>query len=239
MKSTDIFSIWESFSSDNNDGIDLSPDKIREILKPRINKSQISVKINIVTYLLVQLSAIIILSHNLSIFRSNDTLLLITASMLILSIAFLIYGFYTYQRLNKSDYAFRDLLEAVRNKLRLFRINVEIWLWFCSASLIILIMAINMMTDNMNGTYRINNTSLFIVILSSVFIFIYVINKFSLIMTIRRYKDFYTDLINNALDKLEARERWLKKHRTWLITGIVLIFGIMLSLFILGIIKSG
>ncbi|HCC70313.1 MAG TPA: hypothetical protein DEQ09_04065 [Bacteroidales bacterium] len=52
---------------------------------------------------------------------------------------------------------------------------------------------------------------------------------------IRRYKDFYTDLLNNALDRFEAREHWLRKYRGWLIAGILIIFTLLLISVIKGI----
>jgi len=238
MKSTDIFTIWEDSHTENYNKLDLSPEKIRQILKPRINKSLLSIKINIVTYLLVQFASMIMLAYNLSIFRNNNTLLIITISMLTASSLFFVYGISTLNKLSRSDYVFRDLLDAVQKKLRLLKVNVELWLWFCSASLLILILALNMMTDNIEGTYRINNVFLFTAIMSFVFFFIYGLNKISLVMTINRYRDFYTDLLNNALDRLEARQNWLRKYRVWLILGLIIIFVLLLILMIKGILMA-
>lgn len=238
MKSIDIFTVWEKSNTDNIDELDLSPEKIRQILKPRISKSLLSVRINIITYLIAQFVSIILLSYNLSVFRNNDTLLLLTAGMLAASIFFFFYGIRTLNKLNKSDYIFKDLLDSVQKKLRILKVNVELWLWFCSASLVILILALNMMTDNVEGTYRINNILLFCSILVFVFFFIYGLNKFSLMMTVRRYKDFYTDLLNNALDRFEARQNWLRKYRPWLIAGLIVIFILLLIMVIKGIVMA-
>jgi len=238
MNIGDIFSIWESSNKESGSNLDLSPERIREIIKPRVNKSMLSIKILIVTYLLAQFASIILLSYNLSLFQGNILLTWITAGMLICVSLFFFYGLSTLYRINKTNYVFKDLLDSVRNKLKLLRIDFEIWLWISSATLIILIFALNMMVDSVEGTYKIYNIRRVITIISIVFFFIYGMNKLSLSKVINEYKDYYIDLQNNALDRVTARDRWTKKYRVWIIIGLVILFILFLLAAIKGFILS-
>jgi len=238
MSLTDIFSVWETSNKESYDNLDLSPERIRAIIKPRINRSLLPVKINIVTYLIVQFASIIMLSYNLSLFLNNSSLLILTAAMLISASVFFFYGLNTIHRINRTDYVFKDLLESIQKKLKLLRVNFEIWLWICSASLIILIFALNMMTDSVEGTYRINNVLFVSAIILSVFFFTYGVNKLSLIRVIKEYKAYYSDLRNNALDMTTARDRWIRKYRVWIILGLAIISILLLLAAIKGFIMS-
>lgn len=238
MNLTDIFSIWETSNKESYSNLDLSPERIREIIKPRINRSLLSVKILIVTYLIAQFASIILLSFNLSLFLVNKTLLLVTAGMLLCASLFFFYGLYTLYKINKTNYVFKDLLDSVNNKLKLLRIDFEIWLWICSASLIILIFALNMMTDSVEGTYRINNIPRVVAIIAITFFFIYGINKLSLSRIINEHKDYYADLKNNVLDRVTARDKLIKKYRIWIIIGFAILFILLLLAAIKGFILS-
>jgi len=236
MNISDIFSVWESSNKESSDNLNLSPERIREIIKPRINKSMLPVKKLIVTYLIAQFASIILLSYNLSLFIANKPLLLITAGMLVCVSLFFFYGLYTLYRINKINYVFKDLLDSVRNKLKLLRFDFEIWLWISSASLIILIFALNMMTDSVEGTYRIYNIRRVVTIIAITFFFIYGINKLSLSRVINEYKDYYADLQNNALDRVTARDKWVRKYRVWIIIGFVILAILLLLVAIKGVI---
>jgi len=236
MNISDIFSVWESSNKESSDNLNLSPERIREIIKPRINKSMLPVKRLIVTYLIAQFASIILLSYNLSLFIANKPLLLITAGMLVCVSLFFFYGLYTLYRINKINYVFKDLLDSVRNKLKLLRFDFEIWLWISSASLIILIFALNMMTDSVEGTYRIYNIRRVVTIIAITFFFIYGINKLSLSRVINEYKDYYADLQNNALDRVTARDKWVRKYRVWIIIGFVILAILLLLVAIKGVI---
>ena len=236
MNISDIFSVWESSNKESSDNLNLSPERIREIIKPRINKSMLPVKKLIVTYLIAQFASIILLSYNLSLFIANKPLLLITAGMLVCVSLFFFYGLYILYRINKINYVFKHLLDSVRNKLKLLRFDFEIWLWISSASLIILIFALNMMTDSVEGTYRIYNIRRVVTIIAITFFFIYGINKLSLSRVINEYKDYYADLQNNALDRVTARDKWVRKYRVWIIIGFVILAILLLLVAIKGVI---
>ena len=238
MSLIDIFSVWETSNKESYNNLDLSPERIREIIKPRIKRSLLPVKINIVTYLIVQFASIIMLSYNLSLFLNNSSLLILTVAMLISASVFFFYGLNTIHRINRTDYVFKDLLETIQKKLKLLRINFEIWLWICSASSIILILALNMMTDSVEGTYRINKTFVFTATIVIIFFFIYGLNKLSLSRVINEYRDYYSDLQNNALERVTARDKWIRKYRIWIIIGMAILFFLLLLVVIKGIMVS-
>ena len=234
MNITNIFSAWEISNEQTYNQSELTPEKIREIIKPRINKSMLPLKINLYTYLATQFVSVILLSYNLSVFSSNTTLLVLTAVMLLSASAFFFYGLNTLYRLNKTSYIAKDLLDSLKSRLRLLRVNFEIWLWLSSVSLIILIFALNMMTDNVEGSYRINNIPLVVSIMLIVILFTYGLNKLSVYRLIREYRDYYSDLMNNALDRVAARDRWWKKYRKWIIIAVLVLFVILLLSLIKG-----
>ncbi|HUS87155.1 MAG TPA: hypothetical protein VMW76_07945 [Bacteroidales bacterium] len=238
MKAIDIFSIWNHGIKISDNEKELTPERIESFLRPRIKKSNIPFYINIVTYLCIHLASIIILTLNLGIFKNNPTWLLVTIGMLVLSTAGFIYGIRIIRNISDGRKEF-DLLKSIKRKIRFFRKEFEIWLWFCSLSAVILPQAMVTNIDNINGTYPINNVRLYTIVILVIFFGLYLLNKISLLKITNDLKDYYTDLSNNALDLTIKKDIWMKKYR-WLIFSVfLLIFLILIASVIAGIIKSG
>ena len=135
-------------------------------------------------------------------------------------------------RIKRTDYNSLDLITNIRYRLRLYRVDFEVWLWICSASTVILPMAIVFIPDSINGTYTIYNVPRFIMFESALFFGIYFMNKISVFKVISDLKAYYSDLIESTLLRTEGRENWIKKYRFYLI-GFFVVVMIILVLFAL------
>ena len=99
----------------------------------------------------------------------------------------------------------------------------------------VLSFAIGTYIDNVDGTFRINRTGVFIGITLTVFFFIYGINKFSSWLYTRDLKNYLRDLENSTLDnsvEVEKRKRRSKPFiiAAFIIFTLLLIYGIIRAL---------
>jgi len=170
MNLVDIFTLWKA-GDDIPDSKDaLGPEQIESYLRPRIRKNTIPLYINVVMYLCMHLASIGLLSINLGIFRNNGAWFAATTGMLLTSVAGFLYGIWIFRNLSYRNTDLK-LIEYIKTRISFFRRQYEVWLWFCSASVIILPIAINTNTDSIDGTYAINNVRLFITIFSVIWSF--------------------------------------------------------------------
>ena len=163
--------------------------------------------------------------------------MLIIVCLFILIFSFsLFYGINLLFRLKQIEYDSRDLISSIKSKLRLYRINFEVWLWLCSATVVILPLAIVFIPDSSEGTYVIHNVTRFVTISLIMFVGIYIINKISIYRATSDLKAYYSDLIEGSTAKTTSREKWIKKYRIFLILFFLVLFIILMVFALKGLV---
>ena len=170
MKSSDIFTIWKKSNMTGSQGAGDKPLSAEDFFKPRIRKNSDGLKINIYIYLLMQLAGIIISSYDISLFVTNPKMLAVIVIFILLFTSSFIYGITLLFNLKKSEFDTRDLMQSIKSRIKLYKINFEVWLLLCSASTILLPMAIVFIPDSVNGTYVIHNVTKLIIMDSIIFV---------------------------------------------------------------------
>ena len=152
MTSQDIFTLWNLSNAEAEDGTGTGTRNLEDYFKPRIRKNTLPLKINIYTYLLMQLSGLMVSCYDLSIFRSNPRMLIVVGIFILVFIFSMIFGITLLFKLERLEYDSRDLLSNIKSRIRFYRFNFEVWLWLCSATAVIIPNAILFFPDLFNFT---------------------------------------------------------------------------------------
>ena len=234
MENNDLIQTWEEGNKKLFAGEKLTENMIEQYLKPRITKSSFPFLFNLVYYFLWQVATLGLLVADIIGYSSNPTMLSALIPMLVLTIGFLVFGYYCFLKYRAIRNYSENLVHLLKEQLKFIRIHYETLLVIFSFSVIILIFALGALVDNQDGTFRINNPLFFTEICIGVFLFTYGMLKLSGILSTRPLKIYLNDLQNSVLEGTQQLEM-RKKRYFWI--GIVLIL-IFIALLILGIAKS-
>ena len=189
---------------------------------------------NIIFHWFIQLINIILVSMNLFGYKNNLAIFWVLAGMLLLSIAFLLFGITILYKLRDINNYSEKLINLINKQLQYIKTYYEVWLVIISLSTLILIFNIGLIVDYDNGHYPINNKTFFLVVNIAVFLFIYAIQKITSIFFTRTLKAYLIDLRNGIMDECIRIEKNKKKLR-WIFLVIAIIFTIT---FIAGLLKQ-
>jgi hypothetical protein len=234
MNTNDLIYTWEEGNKKLFDGQEITHTMVEKYLKPRISKTSALLVFNLAFYSLVQLVNISLLAINLVGYRSNPVMLSALIPLLIISIAFLLYGYFSFLKLKEIRNYSETLLTMLKQNLSFIRTYYEIWMIIISFSALILIFGLNSLVDNQEGLYRINKPLYYAVVNIGVFLFIYGTQKLSSTFSTRTLKIYLTDLQNSFLEGSQKMENRRKRFR-WL--GVILL-ALLLIAFIFGLFRS-
>ena len=234
MKKDDLTDIWQEGNKQLFSEKKTDKDMISQYLNEKTLKGNRSVQFNVFFYGLIQLANIILLSMNISGYMNNTSMVWFLVAQLAVSIGILVFGidlFYRFREINNYSDSLGNL---IRKSIRFYRRPYEGWLIVSSVSAILLAINLNLLIDNQNGSYVINNKALVIGILVAALLFIYGSQKLVSIRTFRALKAYLDDLNRGVLDQSQKIERARKRYMwIWISAFIVLTFTM-----ILGIIKA-
>ena len=234
MENNDLQKIWKEGNKKMLDDMKLERSELEVFLKPRINKATLSLNLNVLTYMAAQVAAMVLIGFNFYGYRSNNMMLGVLVVMLAVNAGAFGYGVFILKRIWELRDVNVGLMDAIKRKLRLYRMDYELWMWLGSVSTIILIFALCFLVDNEGGVYRINKPFVVTGITLGVLFFIYFTQKAAQFMAVGEMKAYLKDLENEALDE----SRRLARRKKWYAVFVVIIFVVLTITFILGIIKN-
>ncbi len=234
MNNDDLIKVWDD--SQQNKSITnqkITKEMIENYLKPKLSKDYLSFNISILVTLVAFVASIIVFSINVYVYRNNPAMFRIELIGLISSLLFLCYGVYVFIRLRDINNFSKNLIDLIQSKLTFVKNQYEVWLVILSVGMVFLVFGINTLIDNVNGTYQINNLTSYAMVNLFVLGFVYIINKFSTHMAVKKMKLYLSDLQSGILEnsvKAEAEE----KRRIWMF----ILFSVIVTAFIVfGIFK--
>jgi len=233
MEENNLKEIWEQFPGGDFDQSKLSKEMIEKYLKPKISKASLYLYFNLFFYLVLILASIVLLSMNIYGYRTNPLMLSIEAGMLLVSLAFLFYGIFVFIKLREINNFSNTLFDLLNKKIKFLNFHYEIWIVLTAILVSILVFALNTLVDNQGGTYRIYNVPLYIGIQIGMIVFIYGVNKLAAFQSIRQLKTYLADLKNSTLDQTRRSE----KQKKYYVIGLVILCILLLTFFIMGILK--
>ena len=231
MENNDLIKIWKEGNQEMLKNRRFERSELEAFLKPKVGKATLNLNLNILVYMAAQLAAMVLMGFDLYIYRSNPVML---TPMFILCSSFFGYGVFLLSYIWQVNRGKFDLITAINRKLKVYRTYYEAWMWIGAVTCLFLIFALNTLTDNDQGTYRINRPVFFAVISLLVIFFIYGSQKIAQFFAIRQIRVYLTDLQN---DVLEGSCRIEQTRKQKLIIFAIL-FIILTITFIWGLIRA-
>ena len=234
MKKDELISIWKG--GDDLMFRDEKTDKtmITQYLNEKTLKGTRTIYFNIIFYWFVQVANLILLSLNLAGYMNNPTMIWILVPQLVGSIGILLYGMNIFYKLREINNFSESLHNLILKQLWFFKKPYEIWLILSSVSAIILITNVNLLVDNDNGTYAINNKVMFVGITIGALLLIYGAQKVTSVRSLRALRAYLSDLQKGVLDQSGQLER-AKKRYLWL---WVAVFALLAAFLLIGLLTA-
>ena len=176
MENNDFINTWEK-EKHIPERNRLDRTMITEYLKKKVSRDSWAFNFSLVFYLSVILACIVLLSMNLYGYRNNPVMLFVESGLLVLSLIFLVYGFFILIRIREINNFSNYLQKLLQLKIKFLRFYYELLLIMTAAVVWILSFALNSFIDNQGGFYRINNIGFFVIISLVMLIFIYGVQK--------------------------------------------------------------
>jgi hypothetical protein len=234
MENNDLTRIWKEGNQETLENRRFERSELEAFLKPKVNKSTLSLNANILVYMAAQLAAMVLIGFDLYGYRSNPLMLKALIPMFIACASFFGYGVFLLSSIWQIHHGDFDLITAINRKLRVYRTHYEAWMWIGAVSCLFLTFALNTLIDNDQGTFRINRPVFFTGVCLLVLFFIYGSQKIAQFVAVRQIKVYLEDLQNDALEGSRKIEEARRKQLV-----VYLILAVLLTLlFILGIIKA-
>lgn len=234
MENHDLIKIWKEGNQEILKNKRFDRCELETFLKPKINKTTLSLNLNILVYMTAQAAAAVLIGFNLYGYRSNPLMLNVLIPMLIVCSSFFGYGVFLLGCIWQINHTGFDLVTAVNRKLKVYRTYYEAWMWIGALSVLFLSFALGTLIDNDGGTYRINKPVFFTVVSLLVILIIYGSQKVAQFFAIRWIKVYLEDLQNDALEKSCRLQKEKRKYMLFF-----LIIALILTLtFIWGIIRA-
>jgi len=234
MENNDLIKIWKEGNMEMLKNRRFERSELEAFLKPKVSKAALNLNLNILVYMAAQLAAMVLMGFDFYVFRSNPAMLTALIPMFILCSSFFGYGVFLLSyiwQINRSDF---NLMTAINRKLKVYRTHYEAWMWIGAVSLLFMVFALNMLTDNEKGIYHINHPVVFTVGSLSMILFIYVVQKVAQFIAIRQIGIYLTDLQN---DVLEGSYRLEETKKQKLVIFMILCI-ILIITFIWGLIRA-
>ncbi len=234
MEDNNLINVWQEGNQEILKGRRFERSELETFLKGKVNKAALSLNLNILVYLAVQIAAMVLMGFDLYGYRSNPVMLKVFMPMLIVCSCYLGYGVFLLSYIWQINHGDLDLVTAINRKLKVYRTHYEAWMWIGAVSLLFLIFALNALVDNDQGTYRINRPVFFAAISALILLFIYAVQKAAQLIALREIRVYMEDLQNDVLEKSHVLEKSRRRHK---IMGLILVIACTI-LFVLGIIRA-
>jgi hypothetical protein len=164
-----------------------------------------------------------------------------TLEAILLIIVFLgiIYGIYIFIKLREINNFSKSIRELLIKKVEFVRFYYEIWLVVISFLVLVLIFAINTFVDSNEGLYKINNPLSYVIIHAFIFGFIYVLNKMTAGIWVKKMKLYLDDLSGQSLDNIEKDLNQERKRKIIYVLVFLVIAGLLIYSVYLFSLNSG
>ena len=229
----DIKSLWKS----SNDQILANESLNSEAIKQVIKAQSIGITFKLLKSIRAGIAAlalsVFLFSYNIYGYSGNNLLTIFSISGLIISALLFAYLVFQYNRFNKLDRSGLSLQDVIVAKIQFFKKSLSFVHHAIAAGLVLLIFSLNLLADNNDGKYQINNIWLYIGFMVTA----YLITVMMLHLTHNIYLKQYTTALDDLnKSRLTEMDNELRKHnwiRLIFLTAIVLsvLAGIIILFF--------
>ena len=214
-------------------------ENFRKTTGKRLNLNKIVIEVYLAIYLLMLLVTAVLEIMNLNVYKGNPVMIAVHSGVLTISLTFIGYGIRLWVKIRRIQHPGQDLASMIRNQIRFYKIDYEVWIWMISLTAVLASFAINTLIDNDNGTYRINNPYLFTGIMVGMIVFLYVMIKLAHYPLLKELRIRLSDLSAQTTESTDRFEKARKKWRPFAIAMLIVITVLLGYVLILGIVRYG
>ena len=155
-------------------------------------------------------------------YAGNDLVVTLCISCLVLSSVLLAFLLYQYKKLSRIDRAGLSLRDILMSKIEYFNRSLYLVHHTIAASVVLLILALNLLADNNDGNYYVGNMWLYIGFNITAYICMMIVLRLSHSLYLKQYENALSDLEEIKLTEMNAE---IRKHRwiTWILLTIALL----------------
>lgn len=210
----EIKNLWKSADSQilTNESLDF--ETVRQAITKRSNQITSKLLSSFRAGIIALASSAILYSFNIYGYAGNNLMVIFCISCLILSIILLLFLVYQYNYFNKLDQAGFSLQDLTTAKIKYCKQSLSYVHHAIAISLVLLIFSLNLIIDNNEGTYQINNTWLYIGIMIMAYLIPVVMLNLSNKLYLKQYKTVLHDLneskLTEVIDELK-KYKWVKQ----------------------------
>ncbi len=179
---------------------------------------------------------VILCSFNIYGYAHNSLIFIFCISSLILSIVLLLFLVYQYNSFNKLDQAGSSLQELIVAKIKYFKQSLSYVHHAIAISLVLLTFSLNLIIDNNEGYYQVNNFWLYICIMIITYLIPLVMLNLFHNLYLKQYKIALIDLNESRLTTMNTE---LKKYKWIKQFFLIIIFFSFIAGIIIFFIKIG
>lgn len=228
----DIKSLWKS----SNDQILANESLNSEAIKQAIKAQSIGITFKLLKSIRAGIAAlalsVFLFGYNIYGYTENNVLTIFSVSGLIVSFLLFAYLIFQYNKFNKLDRSGLSLQDVIVAKIQYFKKSLSLVHHAIAAGLVLLIFSLNLLADNNDGKYQVNNIWLYIGLLVTAYLITVMMLHLTHNIYLKQYTASLDDLNKSRLTEMNAE---LRKHK-WIrlifltatilsvLTGIIILF---------------
>jgi hypothetical protein len=226
----DIKALWENADQQISANESLDADAVERAIANRSISITSKLLGSIRSWIIILSVCAALFGYNAYGYAGNALIFKLCISCLILSSILLLFSFYQYKKLNKIDQADLSLRDILVSKVDYFKRSLYLVQHTMAMGIVLMILAVNLMADNNDGNYYINNIWVYIGLEVIAYVCMIVILKLSHSLYLKQYENALSDLDKTTLTEMDAE---IRKHR-WIrrIIFIIALLVVAVGLFV-------
>ncbi|MCP3917226.1 MAG: hypothetical protein GY711_16885 [bacterium] len=207
----------------------MTHEQLTAVLEPRAERNARVLITYVWTYLLVQVTTLLLAGANMAGYRSNPPMLGVQIGMALAALGFAIHGVWLYGGVRRLQQMDVPLAAALRRRVDFYSRNATTWMWCAALSLVVFAFAISSLIDNVDGTYRINKPLVFIGVQVAMVLFLVAGFRIAHEPVLSELRAVLGDLEDQVLDRTKSLDQDQARWRNWRI-ALVVVLALLLAL---------
>lgn len=207
-----------------------------EMVKQAISKQSIGITFKLLKSIragILALALTVTLSgYNIYGYAENNLITIFNISCLILSAILLHYLVYQYNSFRKIDQSGLSLQDLILAKIKYFKKALFLVHHAIALGLVLLIFSLNLITDNIEGNFQVNNIWLFIGLMIIAYLIVVMMLHLTHKSYLKQYMTALVDLNESMLSEMDAelgKQKWIRLFfliitLLFVIAGIIILF---------------
>ena len=227
----DIKSLWKSAEDQIMANESLDSETVKQAIKEQSIGITSKLLKSIRSGTIVVALSILLFSYNIYGYAGNNLITIFSISCLILSVFLLPYLIYQYRSFNKLDQSGLSLHDLIVAKIKYFKKSLSLVHHAIATGLVLLIFSLNLLSDNNEGSFQVNNIWLFIGLMVISYLIVLLMLYLTHNLYLKQYINALVDLNKSKLTEMDSELRKQKWIRLLFLT--ITLLGVIAGIIIL------